>query len=125
MLVLSRKWSDTRIMRGSGFYLGATIGVALALALILLVGASGLSTHRVALVPSSGQAAPGTLGVASQDGGSAPVVQTGSQSGSVSPSAVGATSQGFPVFGTIIALAAAAGLGTAFYGSSSRRLNSD
>jgi len=112
-------------MKGGGFLLGVFIGVILALGLVLLVGVSGMSTHRIDLLPggteTQGSVSPTSQGV----GPTTALSQQGSGENSVGLPVTSVSSGGAPLLQAVTTLVVAAGIGTMFYGLYARRLDAE
>ncbi len=113
-------------MKGRGVLLGAGLGVLSALILVAIVSGVGAPAHRIDLIPTT-QSLPAGSGPSSLAvGTSSAIVSPGVQSTSVTPvGSGGATVAGSSLIGMISPLILAAGLGAAFYGFYSRRIDSE
>jgi len=112
-------------MKGREVLVGAGLGVLSALILVAIVSGVGAPAHRIDLIPTT-QSLPASGLSSLAVGTSSAVVSPGVQGASTTlAGSSGAASTSSSLIGTISPLILAAGLGAAFYGFYSRRIDSE
>ncbi|MDA4122389.1 MAG: hypothetical protein OK456_04315 [Thaumarchaeota archaeon] len=113
-------------MKGREVLLGAGLGVLSALVLVAILSGVGAPAHRIDLLPTTQNLPAGSGPSSLAVGTSSAIVSPGVQGTATTfVGSGGAGVAGPSLIGTISPLILAAGLGAAFYGFYSRRIDSE